>query len=56
MELVGPVALHNPILPRQGEVAAKLTEGEVVLPSKVLPSAPSEAFGPTSPWRGRIAG
>ena len=43
------------ILPRQGEVAPKASEGEDRgEPSKAFPSSPSVRYAATSPWQGRI--
>ncbi len=41
------------ILPRQGGGARSVTEGAVGDDGRFVPS-PSDAFGATSPWRGRI--
>jgi hypothetical protein len=42
------------ILPRKGEVAGtRQTEGAVSENRRSV-SSPSDAFGATSPWRGRI--
>ncbi|RYY45979.1 MAG: glutamyl-Q tRNA(Asp) synthetase [Sphingomonadales bacterium] len=46
------------VLPRQGEVAPKATEGEdgCAPSTSVLPPPPSALRAATSPWRGRING